>query len=110
MSYDVSLEGDDVKVDHHEEGGTYALGGTDEAWLNVTYNYAEVYRLFDFSIRDLDGKRAGDTIEVMAAIVEKTGTRRFTDYWAPTPGNAGAALNTLLTWARANPDATWSVS
>ena len=28
---------------HNIAGGTFRLGGTDEAWLNVTYNY---YRFF----------------------------------------------------------------
>jgi hypothetical protein len=26
---------------HTLKGGNYALGGTTEAWLNITYNYAE---------------------------------------------------------------------
>lgn len=122
MSYDVSLEcdGKTVQVDNHSEGGTYAVGGTEVADLNITYNYAEVYSLFDFNIRDLDGKRAGDTIETMARIVSKTGTAQYQrsvgigswepDYWAPTPGNAGHALNMLLGWARQHPDAVWHVS
>jgi len=29
------------------------------------------------------------------------------DYWAPTAGNAGYALNILLGWAKENPDGKW---
>ena len=42
MSYDVYLEdpttGRTVEFEepHHSRGGTYVLGGTKEAWLNVT--------------------------------------------------------------------------
>lgn len=48
MSYDISLRepttGDVVQFDapHHMKGGTYAIGGTTEAWLNITFNYALV--------------------------------------------------------------------
>ena len=40
MSWNIYLEvdGEIVLVDHHEgEGGTYQVGGTDKAELNVTY-------------------------------------------------------------------------
>lgn len=46
MSYDIDLNDpvtkEVIKLDtpHHMAGGTYALGGTKELWLNVTYNYA----------------------------------------------------------------------
>lgn len=112
MSYDVELrdgDGEAVMVEAHEEGGTYQVGGTNRARLNVTYNYSEVYSVVGFSLRDLHGKRAGDTLEQLTELVKKLGTRRFENYWAPTPGNAGHALNILLGWAKAHPDATWNV-
>ena len=49
MSYDISLKdpvtGDTVHFDvpHQMAGGTYIVGGTTEAWLNITYNYAPWY-------------------------------------------------------------------
>lgn len=49
MSYDISLRDpvtkETIEFDspHHMRGGTYALGGTAMAWLNVTYNYAPWY-------------------------------------------------------------------
>lgn len=113
MSYDVSLvenSGKCVTVERFTEGGTYPIGGCGDANLNITYNYNEIYRLFDFNIKDLDGKRAGDMINTLQAIVDKCGTHKFRDYWAPTPGNAGFALSILLKWAKDNPDAVFSIS
>ena len=49
MSYDVSLRypvsGDILLFDepHQMSGGNYCVGGTREAWLNITYNYARWY-------------------------------------------------------------------
>ena len=49
MSYDIYLRDrvtkETVNFDtpHQIAGGTYAVGGTTEAWLNVTYNYAQWY-------------------------------------------------------------------
>ena len=49
MSYDIQLK-DPVTnetlhsdVIHDMRGGTYAIGGTTELWLNITYNYASYY-------------------------------------------------------------------
>jgi hypothetical protein len=109
MSYDVSLE-NAGPVERFVDGGTYPVGGTDDPELNITYNYAEVYQIFGFSINDLHGKRAGDFIEKFDEIVTKCGTKSFTDYWAPTPGNAGVAIARLLAWAKQYPDATFRVS
>lgn len=49
MSYDIYLidrvtkETVHFDTSHQMAGGTYAVGGTTEAWLNVTYNYAQWY-------------------------------------------------------------------
>lgn len=49
MSYDIYLNdpvtGGIIELDepHQMRGGNYAVGGTTEAWLNVTYNYAKHY-------------------------------------------------------------------
>lgn len=112
MSYWVYLMKDNspVRVKPHSGGGTYAAGGIASAELNITYNYSEVYHLFDFSIKDLHGKTAKDSITQLEGLVKKLGTCRFKDYWAPTPGNAGHALNILLGWAREYPDGVWEVS
>ena len=112
MSYDVELRQDEkvVKVESHEEGGTYVMGGCDSARLNITYNYAPVYALLHFSIRDLNGCQAKDTIRRLVHTVEKLGTYQDEDYWAATTGNAGYAANILLNWALLYPEAIWEVT
>ena len=44
MSYDIAIKtksGETLRLPttHNIAGGTFRLGGTDEAWLNVTYNF-----------------------------------------------------------------------
>jgi hypothetical protein len=114
MSWDVYLEDPIgvVQVSRHEEGGTYALGGTSQAGLNVTYNYgAAFHEAFGTDLREfLDGRRARDVIEPLRLAVAKLGTQRDPDYWQATRGNAGHALSILLAWAEQYPAATFRVS
>lgn len=110
MSYDISLtkDGGSVKVGTHTEGGTYSMGGTDRAELNITYNYSWFFRRFldsEKGIRWLYGRKARDCVERLEKAVEALGTHRFENYWASTPGNAGYALSILLDWAKENPEA-----
>lgn len=112
MSYDVSLMrfGQVVEVEHFTEGGTYPLGGTNEAHINITYNYSFFFHHFldkDHGLRWLYGKEAQATIERLEEAVKILGTRQYPDYWADTPGNAGYALSILLKWAKQHPDAIW---
>jgi len=132
MSYDVGLLVDGVvaKVDNHQEGGSYVLGGSGSAELNITYNYAEIYQLVPallggrpetevwhstaekeerFGIRWLDGRTAAETLPILEKAVEVLGTNRFSDYWAPTPGNAGYALSILVCWSKQYPNGVWVV-
>lgn len=109
MSWWITLDDPETelpaKVDQFEEGGTYPLGGTDDAELYVTYNYGE---LFDFHW--LDGKKASDTITKLQDAVTDLGIDKDPDYWLPTPGNVGYACNLLLQWAKQYPDIVWAVS
>ena len=67
MSYDIQLcdpvtrEVLHLDAPHQMTGGTYALNGTDECWLNITYNYAKFYyRPYVFGekgVRTLYGKK-----------------------------------------------------
>ncbi len=109
MSYDIRLEGN-ITVPAHTEGGTYVLGGSGRADLNVTYNYGKFfYDVIDseLGIRWLYGKTGAETSERLADAVAILGTEQDDDYWASTPGNAGHALNVLLEWARLYPEAVW---
>lgn len=124
MSYWVYLENEDgcrCIIDRHEEGGTYAIGGTADAVLNVTYNYSWFYKrcLGEGDLRWLDGRQAAECIEQLDKAIGELGTDQHhsgcdpdapIDYWAPTPGNAGYALNILLGWARQYPNARFRVS
>lgn len=99
-----------VVVDAHEEGGTYVLGGTDCANLNVTYNYAKhFFEALDpeRGIRWLYGKTGRECAARLERAIIQLGTARDGDYWAATPGNAGHALSILLRWARKHPDAVF---
>lgn len=114
MSWWIYLENDDeipVDVDLQAEGGTYAIGGTTKAELNVTYNYSAHFRKYlPDGIDFINGKKAREVISSLAEAVLKLGTKQDADYWKPTEGNAGYALSILLVWAIYNPDATFRVS
>lgn len=113
MSYDVALrspaDGAMLEMDEpFEEGGTYAVDGTTACTLNITYNYGEV---FGPLVRELDGRTACETIEGLRAFCEQWRHARpyDCDYWAPTPGNARAAIARLLSFAEKHPDGVWEV-
>lgn len=113
MGWDISLVDDannPVQVAPHTEGSIIAVGGTTEADIGVTFNYHECYRLVGFEMRDMDGKSGLETAPLLEAAVAKLGTKRFDNYWAPTLGNAGHALNVLLGWAKQHPAAKWRIS
>lgn len=110
MSYDLGLYYDKqpATVEHFQEGGTQVMGGTDDAELNITYNYSWFYYRYldkEEGLRWLYGKKAKDCVERLEAAVSELGTDQHDDYWADTPGNAGYALNILLQWAKQHPEA-----
>jgi len=138
MSYDISLKdpvtGDTLQLDtvHHMTGGTYALGGTRECWLNVTYNYASWYYedgVFPDKGEDHSGIRsiygltgaesipvlqhAIETLEAMDCDISFEERREYeeqgvTGYWLPTRANAISPLYQLLAFAQLRPDGVWS--
>lgn len=97
MSYDLGFNCGPLDTTHNIKGGTYAMGGTTDPWMNITYNYALHFRKFlgDGGIRSLYGKPASDVIAITdKAIAAMTG-EPDDDYWAATEGNAKAALMSL---------------
>lgn len=119
MSWDITLvdkTDECVKVASHEEGGTFVVGGTERAELNITYNYGARYReALDTEQNDilhviLDGKTGNETLITLAKIITALGIDRSNDYWEPTSGNAGYAALILFLWAAQYPDATWAVT
>ena len=90
-------------------GGTYAIGGTRDAWLNVTYNYANHYyrTMGDKGIRAIYGMTGAESIPVLEDAISKLGDDVSSDYWEDTEGNAKKALCQLLALAKMRPDGIW---
>lgn len=132
MSYDISLVDPVTKetlvadTPHQMRGGTYAIGGTDEMWLNVTYNYGRWYRkdyaFGENGIRSINGLSGAESISVLKnAIagleeskeelpeeeVNQCLEQGVSGYWMPTRENAIRPLYQLLAMAQMRPDGVW---
>ena len=115
MSWWVSLNdsGNPLEVASFMDGGTYAVHGSQEADLNITWNYSPYfYNTLDAEkgIRWMDGKTGRETLIALATAVSVLGTKQNDDYWRATKGNAGHALSILLMWAAMYPSGVWEVS
>lgn len=114
MSYDLGLyypNETPAMVARHKDGGTYRLGGSGDAELNITYNYSPHYYKWldpEKGLRWLYGQKAQDCIERLEFAVTALGVERDNDYWKATEGNAGYALSILLSWARQHPGAVFN--
>lgn len=115
VSYDISLRepvsNETIQFDspHTIRGGTYALGGTSEAWLNVTYNYSKHFygAMGEKGIRTIYGMTGAESIPALSDAISKLGDDVDADYWNPTEGNAKRALCGLLAFAQLRPDGIW---
>ena len=115
MSYDINLcdpvTRDVLLLDdpHDMRGGTYAMGGTREAHLNVTYNYAEHYKrvLGEKGIRTIYGMTGAESIPVLEAAASRLADDATGNYWDDTEGNAKRALYKLIALAKLRPDGVW---
>lgn len=137
MSYDITLKDpvthEVIEFDepHQMKGGMYAIGGTKEAWLNITYNYANYYydaaegddRFFgklwydepkNLGIRGIYGKTGAESIPMLHEMVERI--KHMPDeecpadckgYWKPTAENAVRPLHYLIAMAKMRPDGIW---
>ena len=116
MSYDIDLKdpvtGNVLQLDakHHMKGGTYAIGGTQDASLNITYNYAAhfVKALGENGIRTIYGMTGAASLQLLRGAAETLCNDVDDDYWKPTEGNAKAALLQLASLAEMRPDGVWS--
>jgi len=117
MSYDISLcdpvtqEPIELDQPHELKGGTYALGGTTEAWLNITYNYSEIlHRVLDPSqgIRSVYNMTGAESIPKLESAIAQLGDDTDSDYWKPTEGNVKCALLNLVSLAKLRPDGVWN--
>ena len=115
MSYSIRLvdaktkERIELDKPHNLKGGTYCVGGTKEAWLNVTYNYASIFCkiLGEKGIRSIYGLTAKESIPILEKAAASLKDDVSDDYWEPTEGNAKIALTDLLQLAKLAPDAIW---
>lgn len=117
MSYDIELcdpiTGKVLELDspHQMRGGTYAIGGSITANLNITYNYAEYYYKYidaEQGIRWIYGKTAAETLPKLIEASNQLKDDVSEDYWDPTEGNAKRAILQLLAFARIRPDGVWN--
>lgn len=117
MSYDIYLNDpvDNTPIElaepHFMRGGTYAVGGTTQCWLNVTYNYGKFYHRDDVlgekGIRTIYGMTGAESIPVLEKAIAALGDETSDDYWDATEGNAKRPLMQLLAFARMRPDGVW---
>ena len=107
MSWDVEIYRDGNIVvlpeKHNITGGTYVLGGTREANLNITYNYSQFYNNSlimaynnNIGLKCLDGVSVRVGIDLVAHAVRMLEGAPSDNYWDATEGNAKAALGDLL--------------
>lgn len=116
MSYDISLvdpitrETLELDSNHHMKGGTYAMGGTSEASLKVTYNYAPHYykTVGEGGIRTLYGLSGAQSLSLLDKAISELGDDVDPDYWKATEGNAKRSLIQLKALAEMRPDRIWS--
>lgn len=117
MSYDCYLTDPVTKETlragfrHKIAGGIQAIGGTDDLWLNITFNYGKhYYRVMHNGIPGLDGKTGAQSIPILEQAIAQLGDDVSDDYWEPTEGNAKRALCGLLALAQMRPDGVWYIS
>lgn len=135
MSYDlylvdpISRKTLELDAPHQMRGGTYAMGGTTECRLNITYNYAEhFWRVFEelpaprplapewmhtryselretvTGIRTLYGLTGAESLPILNLAIARLKDDVTDNYWDGTEGNAKRALMQLRALATLRPE------
>ena len=117
MSYDLRIidrKGDTVTIPspHNITGGMYQLGGSRELWLNITCNYAPIFRkVFEKyrtenkrGIRVLEGVSVKESKPMLREAISQLGDDVNDNYWDATEGNVKKSLENLLKLADLCPD------
>jgi hypothetical protein len=115
MSYDIYLQDpvtrETIEMDerHYMRGGTYCVGGTKDAWVNITYNYSDQFykTMGENGIRTIYGKTGSQSIPILKEAILKLGDECSQNYWESTEGNAKKTLYQLLALAQLRPDGIW---
>lgn len=94
---------------HQIRGGTYCIGGTCDAHLNITYNYGNIFRkvLGDNGMRTIYGLTGAESIPLLKNAINALQDDVSNDYLESTEGNAKRALCGLLAFAQMRPDGIW---
>lgn len=116
MSYDIELidpnTNKTIEFPYAQEvrGGTYQLGGTNQAWVNITYNYGQIFRdIFgEKGIRTIYGLTGRESIPLLEQAIDRLNDDISNDYWEATEGNAKQSLKYLLIFAQLRPDGVWN--
>jgi hypothetical protein len=115
MSYDIeltdSVTGEVLQTEekHFIAGGTHVVGGTRDLWVNITYNYSQIFHdtLGEDGIRTIYNKTGAESIPILKEAISKLKDDVDKDYWKATEGNAKQALCGLLAFAQLRPDGIW---
>lgn len=116
MSYDISIvdpvtrETIQLNFKHNMRGGTYAVGGTILAELNITYNYSSIFQrvLGPGGIRSIYDLTGGESIPILSKAILELNNDVTESYWEPTEGNAKLALLDVLKLAFLCPYGVWT--
>lgn len=96
---------------HQMKGGTYAVGGTTELSMNVTYNYGIHYDgIGENGLNSIDGLTGAQSLPMLLECASGLGSDTSDDYWKATEGNAKLALLQLAAMAQLRPDGVWRIS
>ena len=115
MSYDIELRDPatgaacELAESHQMRGGTYPVGGTPNAEINITYNYSTHFCrvLGENGIRGIYGMTGAESIPVLLDAAANLRDDTDPDYWKATEGNARQALLQLLALAEMKPEGVW---
>ena len=76
MGYDIYFhhpDGTPAQIDAARlpQGGTYQVAGEDDtvdAWLNITFNYTQIYERENFRMTDIHGLTARETLSMIQPV------------------------------------------
>jgi hypothetical protein len=94
---------------HHFRGGTYQVGGSNQAHISISYNYAKFFVsvLGENGIRTLYGMSSKESIPLLTQCIDRLVGGPSGNYWEPSEGNARQALILLRELAMVYPDGIW---
>lgn len=121
MSYDIELQDPETNealwldATHQLVGCNQQVGGSREASITITYNYANIFaRVLPKNesapgIRGIYGLTGDDSIPILESAISQLGDDVSSNYWEATEGNAKLALSQLLEMAKSYPKGVWVV-